>query len=47
MSKVPAMTSIVIARPPKRSPRKKPAKPPTMNSIVTAARPGSGTAVRS
>jgi hypothetical protein len=39
MSKPPAMTSIVTARPPKRSPRKKPAKPEPVKTIVTAKRP--------
>jgi hypothetical protein len=34
MSKPPAMTSVVTARPPKRSPRKRPVK-----TIVTAKRP--------
>ena len=39
MSKPPAMTSIVTARPPKRSPRKRPAKPEPVKTIVTAKRP--------
>ncbi len=33
------MTSIVTARPPKRSHRKKPAKPEPVKTIVTAKRP--------
>jgi hypothetical protein len=39
MSKPPAMTGIVTVRPPKRSPRKKPAKPEPVKTIVTAKRP--------
>jgi hypothetical protein len=39
MSKPSAMTSIVTARPPKRSPRKKPAKPERLKTIVAAKRP--------
>jgi hypothetical protein len=33
------MTSIVTARPPKRSPRKRPPKPEPVKTIVTAKRP--------
>ena len=39
MSRPPAMTSIVTARPPKRGHRKKPAKPEPVKTIVTAKRP--------
>ena len=36
MSKPPAMTSIVTACPPKRSPRKRPRKPEPVKTIITA-----------
>jgi hypothetical protein len=39
MPKPPVMTSIVTARTPKRNPRKKPAKPEPVKTIVTAKRP--------
>ena len=39
MSKPPAMTSIVTARPPKRPPRKRPRKPEPVKTIVTKRPP--------